>query len=62
MQILRRNLILDLGIALGESCIRRSRARGSTSRWAGPFCVEYCLELTPIAGLGFAMGNVFWYD
>lgn len=62
MQILRRNLILDLGIALGESCIRRKRAKGSTPGWVGLFCVEYCLELTTISGLGFAMGNVFWYD
>lgn len=28
---------------------------------ARPFCVEYCLGLTTIPGLGFAMGNVFWY-
>jgi hypothetical protein len=37
--------------------------QGVTLGWPGrAFCVEYSLGLTVIIGLGFAMGNVFWYD
>lgn len=37
------------------------QSKGPPLAAARPSCVEYRLGLTTIAGLGFAMGNVFWY-
>ncbi|KAK4214602.1 cytochrome c oxidase subunit 7A [Rhypophila decipiens] len=68
--MLRRTLILDLGTALGESC---SQSAWRKLHFAvSPFAIESparpeTLEelsranIVVIPGLGFVMGNVFWY-
>lgn len=35
--------------------------QGGHIELARPLCVECFLQLTTVSGLGFAMGNVFWY-
>lgn len=70
--MLRRGLIVDLSIALGESygtgwaggrgLLLAETAPHAASQPASLPEVSRAQGLTSAAGLGFAMGNVFWYD
>lgn len=72
-QMLRRGLILDLGIAmgtympfwsLGASCGPERGALGPATWRSRSYVVSLMglgLTWVPTAGLGFAMSNLFWY-
>ena len=72
VQILRRQLTLDLGLGLGAFVLhwhnipriwmQQSLCRSSPPHFL-PSLSTYDLRLTSaFAGIGFVMGNVYWYE
>lgn len=48
-------------VSLWVSHISAGAEQGATSGWPRRFAWNIALRLTMVIGLGFAMGNVFWY-